>query len=164
MKRWLTWLVIAIWQRPALASSNYDTKNGEVPLSTHSAVPETGERKAQTIRPHGTLVELILNCLDDDKAQEIISIDLSGKTALADHMVIASGRSNRHVSAISDHILRTLKQEGYGRCRIEGMPHCNWVLIDAGDVIVHVFKPEVREFYNLEKMWGSFTPDSRQMS
>ncbi len=140
------------------------SENGEIPLSTHSAAPEADEHNTQEIRRHGKLIELILNCLDDDKAQEIVSINLSGKTTLADHMVIASGRSHRHVSAISDHLLRFLKQEGYGRCRIEGMPHCNWVLIDAGDVIVHIFKPEVRGFYNLEKMWGTRTPDSLQVN
>jgi ribosome-associated protein len=69
-------------------------------------------------------------------------------------MVIASGRSQRHVSALSDHVVRILKDKGYGRCDVEGMPSCDWVLIDAGDVIVHIFRPEVREFYNLEKMWG----------
>jgi len=110
------------------------------------------------------LLELILTCLEDDKAQEITSIDLTGKTTLADQMVIASGRSHRHVSAISDHLLRRLKEAGFGRCRIEGMPHCDWVLVDAGDVIVHIFRPEVRAFYNLEKMWGTRAPDTLRVS
>jgi len=101
---------------------------------------------------------LICDSLDQDKAQEVVTIDLAGKTSLADSMIIASGRSHRHVSAITDHILRELKDKGYGKCRVEGMPNCDWVLIDTGDVIVHVFRPEVRSFYNLEKMWGVEPP------
>ena len=104
------------------------------------------------------LVELVLDSLDEDKAQGVVSIDLAGKTSFADFMVIASGRSHRHVSAISDHLVRRIKESGYGRCRVEGLPHCDWVLIDAGDVIVHIFRPEVREFYNLEKMWSAALP------
>jgi len=101
---------------------------------------------------------LICDSLDQDKAQEVVTIDLAGKTSLADSMIIASGRSHRHVSAITDHILRELKDKGYGKCRVEGMPNCDWVLIDTGDVIVHIFRPEVRSFYNLEKMWGVEPP------
>ena len=100
------------------------------------------------------LLPLILRQLDDDKAEEILTIDLSEKTELADAMVIASGRSQRHVGAIADKILRALKENGYGSARVEGMPACDWVLIDAGDVIVHVFRPEVRQFYNLERIWS----------
>lgn len=74
-------------------------------------------------------------------------------------MIIASGRSNRHVGAIADHVLRKLKDEGYGSARVEGLKTCDWVLIDAGDVVLHIFRPEVREFYDLEKMW-SVSPDS----
>lgn len=83
-----------------------------------------------------------------------MTIDLTGKTAIADAMVIATGRSQRHVGALADHLVRLLKEAGFGRCRIEGMPNADWVLIDAGDVIVHIFKPEVRDFYKLEKMWA----------
>ncbi len=96
--------------------------------------------------------------LEDDKAQNITLIGLAGKTTLADHMVIASGRSHRHVSAISDHLVGRLKNQGFRRCRVEGLPHCDWVLIDAGDVIIHVFRPEVREFYKLERLWGVDLP------
>ncbi len=84
----------------------------------------------------------------------MVSIDLQGKTTVADAMVIASGRSHRHVSAMCDHLARRLKEAGLGSVRIEGLPHCDWVLIDAGDVVVHLFRPEVRTFYNLEKMWS----------
>ena len=87
------------------------------------------------------------------KAEDTISIDLRGKTTIADTMVVTSGRSNRHVGAVADRVLEDLRKAGVSGLRVEGMPHCDWVLIDAGDVIVHVFRPEVREFYNLEKMW-----------
>jgi ribosome-associated protein len=96
----------------------------------------------------------ILARLDDDKAQDIVLIDLKGKSPMADTMIIASGRSHRHVGALADHLLRALKEGGHGRCRVEGMPHCDWVLIDAGDVIIHLFRPEVRSFYNIEKIWS----------
>jgi len=101
-----------------------------------------------------TLEDLILARLDDDKAQDVVFIDLKGKTAVADGLIVASGRSHRHVGAMADHLLRALKEQGYGRARVEGMPHCDWVLIDAGDVIVHLFRPEVRSFYNIEKIWS----------
>ena len=87
-----------------------------------------------------------------------MSIDLEGKSSIADTMVIASGRSQRHVGAIADQLHKKLKDAGYMRLRVEGMPACDWVLIDAGDVIVHVFRPEVRAFYNLEKMWSADRP------
>jgi ribosome-associated protein len=87
------------------------------------------------------------------KAEDTTTIDLTGKTSIADAMVVTSGRSNRHVGAIADRVLLSLKQAGLPDVRVEGMPHCDWVLIDAGDIIVHVFRPEVRAFYNLEKMW-----------
>ena len=104
---------------------------------------------------------MILARLDDDKAQDVVFIDLKGKSAVADGLIVASGRSHRHVGAMADHLLRALKDMGYGKARVEGMPHCDWVLIDAGDVIVHVFRPEVRDFYNLEKMWTGGTAKRR---
>jgi ribosome-associated protein len=114
--------------------------------------PLSNQSKAQQAKPEQ--LDIIQESLDEDKAQDVLAIDLAGKTSIADYMVIASGRSQRHVSALSDHVVRNLKEEGYGRCVVEGMPNCDWVLIDAGDVIVHIFRPEVRDFYNLEKMWG----------
>ncbi len=96
----------------------------------------------------------ILARLDDDKAQEIVLIDLKGKSPMADSMIVASGRSQRHVGALADHLLRLLKEHGLGKAKVEGLPHCDWVLIDAGDVIVHLFRPEVRTFYNIEKIWS----------
>lgn len=97
---------------------------------------------------------LILHQLDEDQAQETISIPLAGKSSIADHMVIASGRSTRHVAAIADKLAQRIKQETGRGVRVEGLPAADWVLIDAGDVIVHLFRPEVRSFYNLERMWS----------
>jgi ribosome-associated protein len=101
------------------------------------------------------LLQRILSWLDDAKAEDIVTIDLKGKSSIGDFMIIATGRSDRHVGAIGDQVQRKLKDEGLGRVRVEGMPQCDWVLIDTGDIIVHVFRPEVREFYNLEKMWSA---------
>jgi ribosome-associated protein len=95
----------------------------------------------------------VLVSLDDMKAEDTVSIDLRTKTAFADTMVVTSGRSHRHVGSIADRVLEDLRKAGCRHLKIEGMPNCDWVLIDAGDVIVHVFRPEVRDFYNLEKMW-----------
>ncbi len=97
---------------------------------------------------------MILSRLDEDKAEDIVSIDVKGKSSFADCIVVASGRSARHVGALADHLLRALKDAGYGRARVEGLPQCDWVLIDAGDVIVHLFRPEVRAYYNIEKIWS----------
>ena len=88
------------------------------------------------------------------KAEDTVTIDIRDKSSLADTMVVTSGRSNRHVGSVADRVLENLREAGLKNLRVEGMPHCDWVLIDAGDVIVHVFRPEVREFYNLEKMWA----------
>ena len=99
-------------------------------------------------------LRLVLARLSDAKAEDTITIDLRGKTSIGDYMVVTCGRSHRHVGAVADHVLRDLEKAGVSRLRVEGMPHCDWVLIDAGDVIVHVFRPEVRAFYNLEKMWA----------
>ncbi|WP_172448427.1 ribosome silencing factor [Caulobacter mirabilis] len=109
-------------------------------------------------RQVGSLEDLILTRLDDDKAQDIVLIDLKGKSPMADTMIVASGRSHRHVGALADHVLRTLKEAGHGKARVEGLPHCDWVLIDAGDVVVHLFRPEVRSFYNIEKIWSVDSP------
>ena len=104
------------------------------------------------------LETLILSRLDDDKAQDIVHIDLTDKSSVADSLIVASGRSHRHVGALADHIIRALKESGFGKARVEGLPHCDWVLIDAGDVVVHLFRPEVRSFYNIEKIWAVDAP------
>jgi ribosome-associated protein len=95
----------------------------------------------------------VLASLEDSKAENIVSIDIQRKSSLGDYMVIASGRSHRHVAAVADHLLKALKDAGLGTARVEGLAGADWVLIDSGDIIVHVFRPEVRDFYNLEKMW-----------
>lgn len=104
------------------------------------------------------LLAHILKSLDDDKAEGVVDIDLRGKSEMADHMVIASGRSSRQVVSISEKLVDRLKQDLGILCKVEGKEAGDWVLIDAGDVIVHVFRPEVREFYQLEKMWLSPAP------
>jgi ribosome-associated protein len=98
------------------------------------------------------------------KAEDTVAIDLSLKTTIADSMVVTSGRSHRHVGSIADRVLKDLARAGVRGARVEGMPHCDWVLIDAGDVIIHVFRPEVRAFYNLEKMWGAAPAHGRRAS
>ena len=107
------------------------------------------------------LLATVHSSLEDAKAEDIVAVDLGGKSSVADHMVIASGRSNRHVSAVADKLLQTLKAQAAGPIRIEGLAQADWVLIDAGDVIVHIFRPEVRSFYNLEKLWSSEAPVER---
>ncbi|HEV3241742.1 MAG TPA: ribosome silencing factor [Methyloceanibacter sp.] len=109
------------------------------------------------------LLSVVLDTLEDAKAEGVVCIDIKGKTSIGDQMVVASGRSQRHVGAVADHLIRKLKDEGFGRARVEGLPHCDWVLIDAGDVIVHIFRPEVRGFYNLEKMWSADRPMERMV-
>jgi ribosome-associated protein len=104
------------------------------------------------------LLKDIVHWLDEAKAEEIVTIDLKGKSSIGDFMVVASGRSDRHVGAIADQLQKKLKDAGHGRVRIEGLEACDWVLVDTGDIIVHVFRPEVREFYNLEKMWSAERP------
>jgi len=106
-------------------------------------------------------IKTIQTILEDAKALDVVVVDLAGKTTIADYMVVASGRSQRHVGAVADQISRTLRKQGYGRPRVEGLPHCDWVLIDSADVIIHIFRPEVREFYNLEKLWSEHTPGER---
>ncbi len=106
------------------------------------------------------LLTIVLDILSDGKAEDIVSIDLVGKTTIADTMVVASGRSQRHVGALADQLLEKLKGEGVRNTRVEGLPLCDWVLIDAGDVVIHIFRPEVRQFYNLEKMWTSERPNN----
>ena len=111
----------------------------------------------------GRLLKIVTDTLDGAKAEDIAVIDLDGKTSIGDYMVVASGRSQRHVGAVADHLIKALKDEGYGRARVEGLPQGDWVLIDAGEVIVHLFRPEVRDFYNLEKMWSADRPMERMV-
>ncbi len=121
----------------------------------------TGQSPTETVpesKVSSTLVSKIIHWLDEAKAEEIVTINLSGKTSIGDFMIVASGRTDRHVGAIADKIREKLKDAGHGRARVEGDDTCDWVLIDTGDIIVHLFRPEVREFYNLERMWSGERP------
>ncbi|MFN7496851.1 ribosome silencing factor [Aquidulcibacter sp.] len=99
----------------------------------------------------------MLASLDDDQAEDVLCIDLTGKSSIADAIIVASGRSQRHVAAIADHIVRKLKDAGVGKARVEGLPNADWVLIDAGDIVAHIFRPEVRAFYAIERIWTGET-------
>ena len=113
-----------------------------------------------------TITELkdhLIKTLDDKKADQIVTIDLKGKTSLADYLIIATGNSSRQVGALADTLHRDLKAMGI-RSRVEGMPQCDWVIVDSGDIVVHLFRPEVRSFYNLDKLWGVEIPQSAQSS
>ena len=135
-------------------------------LSRRAPSPKRATRKtpkakaAAAEEPNETLLNRILTSLDDDKAEDIVTIDLMGRSSLADALVIASGRSGRHVSAIAEHLVRRLKEAGYGTRPVDGLAQGDWVLVDAGDIIVHVFRPEVRDYYDLEGMWSVEEPRS----
>ena len=119
-----------------------------------AATPRTKAREAApTPTADPVMIDVVLQSLEDAKAEHTVAIDIAGKSSLADHMVVTSGRSNRHVSAVADQVVKALRDNGFAKPRIEGLPHADWVLVDGGDVIVHIFRPEVREFYNIEKMW-----------
>jgi ribosome-associated protein len=131
-----------------------------------SVLPKVAKKTAKTARKTSTqaavlkaqpdadkTLNMILSRLDDMKAEETVTIDLRGKSAFSDYMIVTSGRANRHVGAIAENVAKALKENGIKSIHVEGLPNCDWVLIDSGDVIVHVFRPEVREFYNLERLW-----------
>jgi ribosome-associated protein len=125
-----------------------------LPLGAVQAAANTASSLARADMSADALHQLVLSQLDDDQAQEIVSIPLEGKSSIADHMVIASGRSTRQVASMAQKLAEEIKKAGFGHARIEGLPAADWVLIDAGDVVVHLFRPEVRSFYNLERMWS----------
>ena len=122
------------------------TLNGK--SAANDAVPTSGKSDAADCA-----LATVLSSLEDSKADDIVTINIKGKSALGDHMVVVSGRSNRHVIAVCDNLVKDIKQSGAGPCRVEGLTTGDWVLVDSGDIIIHVFRPEVREFYNIEKMW-----------
>ncbi len=120
-----------------------------------------GVPPAEVVREHAAsepLLQQVLSWLDEAKAEDLVSIDLKGKSSIGDYMVIATGRSDRHVGAIAEQLRKHLKDQGYENVRVEGLQTCDWVLIDAVDILVHVFRAEVRDFYNLEKMWSASRP------
>src|SRR5437660_7718434 len=132
-----------------------------------SVLPKVSSKSAKTPRKTSTqaaalkaqpdadkTLNMILSRLDDMKAEETITIDLRGKSAFSDYMIVTTGRANRHVGAIAENVTKALKENGIRNIHVEGLPNCDWVLIDSGDVVVHVFRPEVREFYNLERLWA----------
>jgi ribosome-associated protein len=129
-----------------------------------TAAKDSTQKEAATIFTPGTdealssfeIKALIEQSLDADKADDIVTIDLTGQSAIADYMVVASGTSSRHVAALAEKLKKRLEIQGVKGIRMEGLSQADWVVMDAGDVIVHLFRPEVREFYNLEKMWGAF--------
>lgn len=130
-------------RRPEDTTLSQDVPSAQGPATTTAKAPLSSDQ----------MLSLVLTSLDDDKAEEVITIDLRGRSAMADHMVIASGRSSRQVGAIAEKLADRVKQATGRSPRIEGKDAGDWVLVDAEDVIVHVFRPEVREFYQLEKMW-----------
>ena len=132
-------------------------RKGKQPL-TKPALSRASRRKPEIVPRHPSAKETlrtVLARLEDMKAEDSVVIDLTGKSSIGDYMVVTSGRSQRHVSAVADNLIKGMEDAGSPRVRVEGMRQGDWVLIDAGDVIVHVFRPEVRAFYNLEKMWSA---------
>jgi ribosome-associated protein len=134
-------------------------RNATLNLTPHSAALAAGSPAASgSARTADVLSQIIVEGLEEAKAEDIVSIDLSGRTTLADRMIIASGRSSVHVGAIADRVVKACRDAGYPSPKVEGMPLCDWVLLDAQNAIVHVFRPDVRRFYNLEKMWSADRP------
>lgn len=140
-----------------ITSPHADVSN----IPSHAA---SASDESEAALPADEIASLVLARLDEEKADNIVTIDLTGKSDVADTLVIASGRSQRHVGALADKLARALKETGLGHVATEGLPACDWVLLDAGDVIVHLFRPEVREFYNLERIWAPerFQPASAE--
>ncbi|GAA6211801.1 hypothetical protein NBRC116602_15420 [Hyphomicrobiales bacterium 4NK60-0047b] len=128
------------------------TEDAVVMNKTASPIPASKEKATDQLA-------MTIESLEDGKAEDIITIDLEGKSSLGDYMIVASGRSHRHVASIADKLAKQLREAGYGRPRVEGTDNNDWVLVDAGTIIVHVFRPEVREFYNIEKMWLAARPE-----
>jgi ribosome-associated protein len=129
--------------------------------SRAAAVKRAAKSPARKRPPKNPLLTAILAQLEDAKAENVVTIDLNGKSVIADGMVVASGRSNRHVGAIVEQLEKKLKEAGFADLRIEGMPQGDWVLLDAKDIVVHIFRPEVRGLYNLEKLWSEDAPAER---
>jgi len=141
-------------------------RTSKLTLKRETKAP-TRRRKAPPSPPpdrprDNQLPRAILASLENSKAENVVAIDVTGKTSLADTMIVATGRSNVHVGAIADHLAKAVRAAGYPTPRLEGLPNCDWVLLDAGDAIVHIFRPEVRQFYNLEKLWSADRPHEIQ--
>lgn len=139
---------------PNAPTTSEQPGDSPVVVASHAETTDAGSRSVETPVDSAARLDLIKNSLEDDKAEDVLVVDLRGKSPMADYMIIASGRSARHVGAICEKLMDRLKEAFGGRPRAEGVENGDWALIDASDVIVHVFRPEVREFYALEKMWA----------
>ncbi len=148
----------AVSERNAPDPLAYDETEAGAAADTSLAADADSKTIANAPEDVQAMIALILKRLDDDQAQDVVVIDLKDKSPLADAIVVVSGRSQRHVASMADHLLRSLKEGGFGKAQVEGLPQADWVLIDASDVIVHLFRPEVRAFYNLEKIWSVEPP------
>ena len=144
--------MIGVSESENVSSAQSQRKANKLNAQIQTTSSAAGERPE-------SLLETILASLDESKAEETTHIDIVGKSPVADHMIVTSGRSHRHVNAVTDRLLRDLKDAGEGSPKVEGVPACDWVLVDTGDVIVHIFRPEVRDFYNLEKLWSTIAED-----
>lgn len=141
-------------RKAARAEKAAKAPKAETPVKKKPAAPARPKAPSRTAAAQA-LLDLVLRSLDDDKAEQVVTVDVRGRSDVADDVVIATGRSQRHVGAIADHLMRKLKDAGLGAPIVEGLPQGDWVLVDAGDVVVHVFRPEVRTYYNLEGMWSA---------
>ena len=138
-------------KKPAKKSASKPAKKPvRKPAKKAAAKKPVAARKS----PESELLKLVRTSLEDDKAEDIVTLDLNGRSSLCDFLVIASGRSSRHVMAIAEHLARRLKEQGYGTRPVNGAAQGDWVLVDGGDVIAHIFRPEVRDYYDLEGMWS----------
>jgi ribosome-associated protein len=146
---------------PAKATTAKAASAKKTPAKATTAKPAAKTPRKTSTKPAALKAQpdadktlnMILSRLDDMKAEETVTIDLRGKSAFSDYMIVTTGRVNRHVGAIAENVTKALKENGIKGIHVEGLPNCDWVLIDSGDVVVHVFRPEVREFYNLERLW-----------
>ncbi|HXL98604.1 MAG TPA: ribosome silencing factor [Rhizomicrobium sp.] len=141
---------------------NITTRKAKAPAAKKTSARKPAAAKTARRETETTLLTRILTSLDDDKAEEIVTIDLKGRSSLSDIVVVANGRSSRHVASIAEHLARRLKEAGYGTRPVDGAGQGDWALVDAGDVIVHVFRPEVRAYYDLEGMWSVEEPKHRK--
>ena len=144
-----------------------DKKGSATPRTKTRATPNAKGRATPRATPSPSpahIVEQVLSVLQDNKAEQITTLDLRGKASFTDYMIIASGRSKRHINAVADYLHRALKNSGIKNIHIEGLPNCDWVLVDAGDVLIHIFRPEVRDFYKIEKMWQADIMDTQSPS
>jgi len=139
-------------------------RNATLTVTRQFAAAKYGRKSLGDSPSVDFLSKIIVDGLEDAKAENIVTIELSGKTTLADRMIIASGRSSTHVGAIADRVMKACRDAGFVAPKVEGLPLCDWVLLDARDAIVHIFRPDVRQFYNLEKMWGADRPGEARKS